>query len=83
MFTSEAKVNKIYYETTKVEGWRAGRRGEIKKQRKLWSFDQLNTKITWQENWRRLVQLNIPKIVMGGLISCNQKHFYLVYMNVK
>ena len=38
------------------------------------SLNQLNTKkIAWQENEKHRVQLNIPKNVMGDLISCNQK----------
>ena len=39
------------------------------------SPNQLNAKkIAWQENGKRQVQLNIPKIVMGGLIGTTQKH---------
>ena len=38
------------------------------------SLDLLNTKkIAWMENGDRWVQLNIPKIIMGGLIGCTQK----------
>ena len=41
-----------------------------------YSLNQLNTKkIAWHENGKRRVQLNFPKIVMGGLIGCNQKRF--------
>ena len=33
-------------------------------------LDLLNTKkITWQKKGKRRVQLNIPKVIMGGLIS--------------
>ena len=47
----------------------------MEKQKNACSLDQLNTKkIAWQENGKRRVQLNIPKIVMGGLIGCTQKH---------
>ena len=34
------------------------------------SLDLLNTKkITWQKKGKRRVQLNIPKVIMGGLIG--------------
>ena len=50
------------------------------------SLDQLNTKkIAWKENGKRWVQLNIPKIVMGGLIWCTQKYLQNcpTYRNIK
>ena len=50
------------------------------------ALDQLNTKnIACQENGKRRVQLNISKIVMGGLIGCTQKHLQNcpTYTNVK
>ena len=46
----------------------------------------VNTKkIAWQENRKRRVQLNIAKIVMGGLTGCTQKHLQNcpTYTNVK
>ena len=40
----------------------------LKKQKNACSLDQLNIKkIAWQENGKRRVQMNIPKIAMGGL----------------
>ena len=46
----------------------------LEKQKNVCSLDQLNTKkIAWQENGKRQVQLNIPSIVIGGLIGCIQK----------
>ena len=45
------------------------------KQKNECSLDQMKTKkIAYQENGMRRVQLNIPKILMGGLIDCTQKH---------
>ena len=42
-------------------------------------------KIAWQKNGKRQVQLNIPRIVMGGLIGCTQKRLQNcpTYTNVK
>ena len=46
----------------------------MEKQKNVRSLDLLNTKkIAWMENGDRWVQLNIPKIIMGGLIGCTQK----------
>ena len=47
---------------------------------------QLNTKKTaLQENGKRRVKMNTPRIVMGGLIGCTQKCLqnYPTYTNVK
>ena len=58
----------------------------LEKQKNACSLGQLNTKkIAWQENGMRPVQLNIPKIIIGGLIGCTQKHLQNcpTYTNVK
>ena len=50
-------------------------RNTLEKQKNVSSLDQLNNmKIAWQEYGKRQVHLNIPKIVMGGLIGCTQKY---------
>ena len=52
----------------------------LAKQKNVCSPDQLNTKkIVWQENGKRQVQLNIPRIVMGGLIGCTQKRLQNIH----
>ena len=49
----------------------------LKKQKNACSLDQLNIKkIAWQENGKCRVQMNIPKIAMGGL------HFFFINKNL-
>ena len=45
----------------------------LEKQKSLCPLDQSNIKKTaWQENGKRRMQLNVPRIGMDELIDCNQ-----------
>ena len=45
----------------------------LEKQKSLCPLDQSNIKkIAWQENGKRRMQLNVPRIGMDELIDCNQ-----------